>query len=169
MLKNNWLNNEKQYRNNFNDNDLFKAVESMWLTFSNCPNIFFQPVKDDESMAKYYWNEDHDYYYWDKENKKMILMPNISYVGSSDCESYDKWFVEDEFKTEMEDLDIKIIERQTCDEYSPHRNICSSKVKCKKVFDMWDFIKYKCCNQEGECIFRESYTVHIPDCSKGPC
>jgi len=99
----------------------------------------------------------------------MILMPNISYVDSSDCESYDKWFVEDGFKTRMDDLGIQIMEQHICREYSPDRSICSSEVTCKKVYYSSDYTRYKCCNQEGECVFTEDHAITIPDCSKGPC
>ncbi len=77
----------KDYRDFEKDRDLSEAMKSMNLRATWCPNIFCQ--KND-------WKNDLrlEHYYRDKENKDMILIPNVHQVGGSTCLYYDKLFVE---------------------------------------------------------------------------
>lgn len=72
------------YADDYDNPPLSKVMKEMKLRATYCPYIFCQTANDNWEYV------DLKHYYWDEDNEKMILLPNVYYV--SDCLYYDNLF-----------------------------------------------------------------------------
>jgi len=72
------------YADDYDNPPLSKVMREMKLRATYCPYVFCQTANDSWE----YVNLKH--YYWDEDNEKMILLPNVYYI--SDCLYYDDLF-----------------------------------------------------------------------------
>lgn len=78
------------YADDYDNSSLSKVMKEMKLRATYCPYIFCQTANNDWK----YVNLKH--YYWDENNEKMILLPNVYYI--SDCSYYDNLFKQGKLK-----------------------------------------------------------------------